>query len=284
MLRRVDVRAPSLACLLLGGAVACGSAPPVDVGADYIAAAVVESPEQPESSGETEDPLDEAGQMSPPDEFDSFVGPGWERGEVSAYCRSSFKACGGLLAGTWEVEDNCNPEVRTREVLQTWGQSRLALDDAACWNAVQRLTWSWSGELRFEEGVAIDNRQRAQSVYVQLSASCLSATLGMEMGDSVPPEICDGMQDDTTTCALAGGVCMCTNRTVVSGGAAGIYGVLGLSVAIGQPVTRYEYCIDQAEDGDRLLWREKEGALRQVVLRRTLDAPPGTTDPVEIPR
>jgi hypothetical protein len=46
------------------------------------------------------------------------------------------------------------------------------------------------------------------------------------------------------------------------------------------PTVRYEYCVD----GDRLLWREKEGAQRMVVLRRTVDAPPGTVDPVEVPR
>lgn len=283
MLRRLGVRTQSLAGLLLGGTVACGSAPPVGVGTDYIAPAVVNTPEQ-ETAGA--DAGIDTPTTSTPDDFDSLLSPGWERGDVSPYCHSSFKACGGLLAGTWVVEDNCNPEVRTRDVLQTWGQSRLDLDQTACWNAVQRLTWSWSGELRFEEGVAIDNRQRAQSVYMGLTASCLNATLGMEMGDSVSPEVCDSMQNETTTCALAGGVCMCTNRTVTNGSASGVYGVLGLSVAIGDPgpTTRYEYCVDKTEDGERLLWREKEGALRQVVLRRTVEAPPGVTDPVEIPR
>lgn len=295
MLRRLNVRTQSLAHLLVGGAIACGSAPPVNVGADYIAPAVTNTPaapaEPPESFPEVDseqeeiDAATDSGQMSVPDNFDMFVGPSWERGTVSPYCRSSFEACGGALAGTWEVEDNCNPELRTLAVLQSWGRWRMALDQAACWNAVQRLTWSWSGELSFESGFVLDDRQRAQNVYVQLSSSCLSATLGRDLGDSVPPEICEGMQDESTTCALASGVCMCTNRTVVDGVAEGSYAVLGISVTIGDPPTRYEYCVDEeAEGGARLLWREKEGELRQVVLRRTVDAPPGTKDPVEVPR
>jgi hypothetical protein len=277
----------------------------VNVGADYIAPAVTSTPEAPvepspplseaDSEREEIEAVTNSGQMSVPDDFDMFVGPRWERGPVSPYCHSSFSACGGALAGTWEVEDNCNPELRTLTVLQSWGQWRMQLDQAACWNAVQRLTWSWSGALTFEgvaddapdaeEGYSFDDRQREQNVYVQLSASCLSATLGTDLGDSVPPEICEGMQDEATTCALAGGVCMCTNRTVVRGAAEGVYAVLGISVTIGRPPTRYEYCVDeQAEGGARLLWREKEGELRQVVLRRTVDAPPGTRDPVEVPR
>jgi len=290
MLRRLD-KTQSLACLLVGGAMACGTAPPVNVGADYIAPAVSATsadagpPTEADSEREEVEAVTDSGQMSLPDDFDMFVGPSWERGTVSPHCRSSFEACGGALAGTWEVEDNCNPELRTLSVLQSWGQWRMKLDQAACWNAVQRLTWSWSGELRFESGFVLDDRQRAQNVYVQLSASCLSATLGTDLGDSVPPEICEGMQDDATTCALASGVCMCTNRTVVRGSAEGVYAVLGISVSIGRPPTRYEYCVDEtAPDGDRLLWREKEGELRQVVLRRTVDAPPGTKDPVEVPR
>jgi hypothetical protein len=293
MLRRLDVRTQSLACLLVGGAIACGSARPVNVGADYIAPAISATPPSPDagppqeadSEREEVEAVTDSGQMSVPDDFDMFVGPSWERGEVSPYCRSSFQACGGPLAGTWEVEDNCNPELRTLAVLQSWGQWRMALDQAACWNAVQRLTWSWAGELRFESGFALDDRQRTQNVYVALSASCLSATLGTDLGDSVPPEICEGMQDESTTCALASGVCMCTNRTVVRGAAEGVYAVLGISVTIGRPPTRYEYCVaEDAPGGDRLLWREKEGELRQVVLRRTVDAPPGTKDPVEVPR
>lgn len=295
MLRRLDLRAQFVAGLFAGGAVACGSAPPIDVGADYLAVPIVGAPEapappeQPEIAPESEreeiEAVTTAGQMSVPDDFDMFVGPAWERGDVSPHCRSSFEACGGPLAGTWEVEDNCNPELRTLSVLQSWGQWRMQLDEAACWNAVQRLTWSWSGALRFEAGFVLDDRQREQNVYVQLSASCLGATLGMDLGDSVPPELCEGMQDEATTCALASGVCMCRNRTMLRGAAEGVYAVLGVSVTIGRPPTRYEYCVDESgPDGDRLLWREKEGELRQVVLRRTVDAAPGEKDPVEVPR
>jgi hypothetical protein len=98
----------------------------------------------------------------------------------------------------------------------------------------------------------------------------------------VSPRVCDALQDDATTCGLVDGVCWCMNRTVSTGLASGEYGVLGLVVAIGESPTtaRYEYCVE----GDMLLWREKDGAQRQVVLRRTVDPPPGTMDPVEVPR
>jgi hypothetical protein len=215
-------------------------------------------------------------------DFDDFIDSSFERGEVSPYCRSSFQACGGLLAGTWVVEDNCNPEIRERDVLQSWGKARMDLDEAACWDAVQRLRWNWSGELRFEGGVAIDNRERKQQVDMQLTARCLNVSFGVPEADSVSPEMCAALQKaGGTTCGLANGVCLCSNRTVSTGTASGTYGVLGVSVAIGEnPTTRYEYCVD----GDMLLWREREGAQRQVVLRRTVDPPPGTTDPVEVPR
>ena len=76
-------------------------------------------------------------------------------------------------------------------------------------------------------------------------------------------------------------MCVCSNRSSSSGTASGVYGVLGLSVAIGSnPTMRYEYCVQ----GDTLLWREKEGDQRHVVMRRIVSAPLGTTDPVEIPR
>src|SRR5688572_5737434 len=102
MLRRLDVRTQSLAYVLVGGAIACGSAPPVNVGADYIAPAVTSTPEAPEqppepppeadSEREEIDAVTDSGQMSAPDDFDMFVGPSWERGTVSPYCRSSFEA------------------------------------------------------------------------------------------------------------------------------------------------------------------------------------------------
>jgi hypothetical protein len=277
MLRHLDVTTQVLTTLVVCGAVACGSAAPVDVGTDVVA---IDATDGSEVSTETPEPV--SGQMPENDQFDAFIDSGWERGEVSTYCKRSFQACGGLLAGTWEVEDNCNPQNLERETLREWGEAKMDLDPTACWNGVQALTWNWSGELRFENGDAIDKRQRRQRVDMALSANCLSASFGFAPMESVSTELCDAMQGPTTTCALASGVCRCSDRTVSNGTASGVYGVLGLSVAIGRnPTTRYEYCVD----GDRLLWLEKDGdAQRQVVLRRTVDAPPGAMDPVEIPR
>jgi hypothetical protein len=209
MLRHLNVSWLGLARLWVCAALACGSAAPIDVGADYA-----EPPPSidPPPEGDPPPAMPIGGQAGTISDFDAFIDSGWERGEVSPYCRSSFQACGGLLAGAWVVEDNCNPEIRTRDVLLSWGKARMSLDETACYDAVQRLRWNWSGELRFAEGEAIDLRTRAQRVDMELTSSCLSATFGTEDTDSVTPEDCDGVQDDTTTCALAGGVCMCSAR------------------------------------------------------------------------
>jgi hypothetical protein len=285
MLRLLHAREFALA---LGGAclaLACSPAPPVEVGVDYVSPRLSEAdqPSEPEVPP-LEDDLEDDELPTQTDtllDFNDFIDASDERGEVSPYCHSSFEACGGLLAGTWVVEDNCNPQITSREVLQNWGQARMELDETACWDAVRLLRWNWSGELRFEAGVAIDNRERKQQVDMQLTSRCLSATFGIDRTDSVAPEVCSALEDDTTTCGLANGVCLCSNRTVSTGTASGTYGVLGLSVAIGEsPTTFYEYCVE----GDMLIWREKEGAQRHVIMRRTVDPPPGTTDPVEVPR
>jgi hypothetical protein len=278
MLRHLDLRR-KLAPLLAGAVLACGSAAPIGIGTEI-------SPAEPESSvGDPEDEVEEGepltGQMESVPGVDGLVDSDWERGEASQYCKSSFQACGGVLAGSWEVEDNCNPEIRTREVLARWGLNTMQLNPVACYTAVQRLLWTWTGRFSFANEIAVDDRTREQRVDVELDSECLNASFGFEEGESVSPETCDSMQNAFTTCALASGVCLCTNRTTSNGFASGRYGVLGVSVEIAQtPVARYEYCVD----GDRLLWQEKEGAQRQVVLKRVVDPPPGTTDPVEIPR
>jgi hypothetical protein len=284
MLRHLNVSWPALAHLMVCGAVACSSAAPVDVGVDYSEPPPVSvPPAEPDVAPPPVSAGGSSGMMDPVSDFDAFIDSSWDRGEISPFCRSSFQACGGLLAGTWLVEDNCNPEIRDRDVLSTWGQARMSLDETACWDAVQRLRWNWTGELKFEKGEAIDKRTRDQRVDIELDSTCLSATLGIENTNSVSPAVCESVEDNTTTCALAGGVCMCSNRTLTVGAASGTYGVLGKSVVIGDNpalTAKYEYCVD----GEYLLWREKDGAQRQVVLRRTESPPPGTTDPVEIPR
>jgi hypothetical protein len=283
MLRYLDARRV-FAHLWVGAALACGSAAPIDVGTDI-------TPIEPAGDGPEDESADEPiGQMDTgsPVGVEGLVNSSWDRGEASPYCARSFRACGGVLAGTWEVEDNCNPEIRTRSVLATWGVNTMQLNPTACYTAVQRLAWLWSGEFRFEGatdpqrrvGIAIDDRRRRQDVDVELTADCLNS-IGMNEGDTVSPESCEGMENAFTTCALAGGVCMCTNRTESNGLASGYYRVLGVSVEIAQaPATWYEYCVD----GDHMLWQEKEGAQRQVVLRRTVNPPPGTKDPLELPK
>jgi hypothetical protein len=266
-------------------AVACGSAAPVDVGVDYAVSYSESGPLPNSSQGAA--PSQDAGvgvvpATEDPVEFDAFLNQSWERGTVSSFCRSSFQACGGILAGTWEVEDTCNPETNDRDVLQRWGAARMSLDPVECSDAVQRLTASWSGQLAFKGGKAVDGRMRAQKVDVELTASCLGATLGLDEETAVEPRICDSMRTSSTTCGASAGVCMCSNRTVAPGDVSGVYGVLGETVAVkntsSSTTTIYEYCVE----GDRLLWREPN-TLRHLVMRRTSGAPPPEGDPMQVP-
>lgn len=277
MLRHFAATAWSLASVgLVGALVACGSAAPVGVG-ELMAS---------DPDGELEDEVEPPGSMHEPTGgvgMTDFVDRAWERGEVSPFCRSSFDACGGVLAGTWEVEDSCNPQIRDPEVLQTWGEARMDLDPVACWDAVHRLTSRWSGHLAFDGGTVVDHRERAQTVEMGLTSNCLGPTLGLDDLARVTAPICASLQDMSTTCALATGVCMCSNETVALGRVKGHYAAIGTTVKVKngtRPIKEYEYCVV----GDRLLWREEPGSLRHVVLRRIQDPPPGTTDPVEIPR
>jgi hypothetical protein len=261
-----------------GSVMACGSAPPVDLGVDYAVSYNTGNgaAESGDAGADSLPPADDAA------EFDAFLSRGWERGVVSPYCRSAFQACGGILAGTWVVEDTCNPETDDSEVLQSWGIARMDLDPLECRTAVRRLTASWSGQLAFKDGLAIDERQRAQKVDIELTATCLGATLGLDEETALEPRICNSMRSSSTTCGTAGGLCMCSNRTVVPGEVVGVYGVLGTSVAVKDEATStkiYEYCVD----GDRLLWREPN-TMRHVVLRRTSGAPPPEGDPMAAPR
>jgi hypothetical protein len=253
---------------------ACGAAAPVDVGTDDLIPVG-----EPESEAEMAEPI----AVSVP-RIDSFVNRSWDRGVVSPYCGSTFQSCGGVLAGTWVVEDTCNPETYDREVLQTWGKARMNLHEGACWNAVQRLTSTWSGQLVFEQGLVIDDRQRAQTVDIELSGACLSATLGLDAETSVLPSVCESIENESTLCGSFGGVCMCSNRTTELGHVDGVYGVIPGQVAVGsgevgnRTVVIYDYCVD----GDALLWREP-GWTRHLVLRRS-DGTSADPDPVGIPR
>jgi hypothetical protein len=283
MLRVLTSSRRWLAHLMVCGVVACGSASPIDVGLDYVQPPPVEVQPSPVEPTPEPPPEDQPGQMDPIAAFDAFIDRSYERGTVSPYCHSSFEACGGLLDGAWVVEDNCNPAISSRDVLVNWGTAQMSLDETACWNAVKRLSWSWRGELKFENGEVIDNRERAQRVDMELTSRCLSATYGTDETGSVSPQVCDALADDFTTCALAGGVCMCSHRTTSTGTVSGPYGVVGtgdVAIAAKPTTTRFAYCVD----GDRLLWPGTDGDQHQVVLRRTTGVRPGAKDPTEIPR
>jgi hypothetical protein len=283
MLRRLVATGQTSVCLrwaavglcwigLASHVVGCGSASPIDIGTDYPI---------PVEGADGENEADPVPTLTDPD-FDIFVNRDPSRGEVSEYCRPAFQACGGVLAGTWMVEDTCNPRSNEPAVLQRWGVAQMDLDTASCTNAVRMLTTTWSGKLVFVEGRAFDDRERAQKVDIELTPNCLGATLGMDPESASEPAICTAMQDDESMlCGSSEGNCICSNQRVLPGEVTGVYGVLGTTVAVQDkgPITIYEYCVD----GDQLLWREPN-TQRHVVLRRTAAAPPLEEDPTGMPQ
>jgi hypothetical protein len=255
-----------------GTLVGCSPAAPIDLGTDYYDVSAAGS----EGTGDT-DPGDNApGEAADPSLVESNGG--------SAICGQPFAACGGALAGTWVVEDTCSAETRNRKALQMWGQNLMkTLDASACVDAARRLISRWSGVLAFEEGIAIDQRQRLRTLDVDIKPTCLSASFGIQDPERLnSPAACDALQDDTTSCALAGGLCRCTSRVIDAGKVSGVYGVLKGQVAIaagppGSGSEIYNYCVQ----GDRLIWQER-GTATPVVLRRLAE---GTMpDPVGFPR
>jgi hypothetical protein len=253
------VRALGLSSLL-----ACGAAPTVDVGTEY--GDVIDPP----ATAVAATPADV---VATPGPFDSLVDPA----TAPVACQAAFEPCGGLLAGTWTVEDTCNSETTSRKALQIWGQTFMGLDATACWDAVQGVSSKWTGQLVFDQGRATDGRQRADTIEMDLSAPCVSATFGVTVRPDQMPAVCGSLTDDSTSCSSTGGVCRCSSRRVNPQNATGVYGVLGKSVAIGTPPDFYDYCVT----GDQLIWRDPASA-RHLVLRRTAAAV-STVDP-EYPR
>jgi hypothetical protein len=236
---------------------ACGAAPTVDVGTEYGEA--IAPPAQTAAAA----PADVAVTPAP-------VGSLVEGGTTPVACEAAFEACGGRLAGTWTVEDTCNSETTSRKALQIWGQTFMGLDATACWDAVQGVSSKWTGQLVFDQGLASDERQRADTIEMDLSASCVSATFGVTVRPDQMPAVCGSLTDNSTSCSSTGGVCRCSSRRVNPQNATGVYGVLGTSVAIGpmgSPPAFYDYCVKD----DQLIWRDPASA-RHLVLRRTAEA------------
>ena len=233
--------------------IGCGTAAPVDVGTDFS----------------LEVSTDPAARI--PDEEDddpNAFEPSLVDTAVSAACSTGFQACGGVLAGRWIVEDTCNSETRNPKALQIWGQTFRNLDTTACFDAVQSVTTRWMGMLMFEQGLAIDQRMRSDTIEMNLTRSCLNATFDSNIREERMSAICTALTNDMTNCSSVGGVCQCSNRRERELDTQGTYGVLGKSVAIGTEnggLDFYDYCVKG--DGDTLLWREPSYA-RHVVLKR----------------
>jgi hypothetical protein len=196
----------------------------------------------------------------------------------SMYCTDpSFGPCGGLLAGSWEVEDTCRAETTNRTALRIWGTTLMNLDPTTCGDAAQKLTSQWSGRLTFATGQVTDERQRLRKLDVALRPACLNASVGVTVQASALPAACESLQDASTTCALSAGICHCTGRFIDNGTIHGTYGVLPKSVAIGETPDIYEYCATE----DHLIWYERDSATPIVFRRVEQGVGP---DPIAQPR
>lgn len=240
------------------GLLACGPAPAIDVGTDF-------SQDIDENLAEQEPSPD----LLIPSMPGSLASP-----DISPMCRAGFEPCGGLLLGHWIVEDTCNSETLNRKALQIWGQTFMPLDTGACWDSVQSVRSRWEGELSFENGVAIDTRVRHDMIELNLSRSCLNASYGVNIQAEKMPAVCSTLTKGPTSCTAVGGMCACSSRRQQEVSHSGIYAVdrtqVGIRPGLGQPIERFDYCVQ----GDTLLWREPLSA-RFVVLRRQGSIPEG---------
>lgn len=246
---------------------ACGPAPPIDVGTDF-------------STADIEDNLAE--QVPSPDGLVPSVPGSLASPDIPLACQQGFEACGGLLLGDWVVEETCNSETLNRKALQIWGQTFMPLDTGACWDSVQSVRSRWEGMITFENGVAIDTRVRHDMIEINLSRSCLNATFGVNIQAEKMPAVCATLTKGPTSCTSVGGMCACSSRRQSEVSHSGIYYVdrtqVGIRPGLGMPIEYFDYCVQ----GDTLLWREPNSA-RFVVLRRQGTVPEGGRDP-DVPR
>lgn len=238
--------------VLLTGALACGPAPPIDLGADFSQADIQDILEEEEASSNDLVPV---------------VSGSFPAQAVSPACEPGFQACGGLLSGLWIAEETCNSETRNRKALQIWGQTIMNLATEECSDAVQSVSSRWEGELSFARGVAIDTRTRHDMIEMNLSRSCLNATFGVNIQAEKIPGVCLTLSQGSTSCTAVGDMCTCSNRREDAVSRSGVYGVLGTSVAIGTTPGNDPEFFDYCVQGNTLLWREPTSE-HFVVLRR----------------
>jgi hypothetical protein len=189
-----------------------------------------------------------------------------QQAEGTPLCGSSFRACGGLLAGSWMVEDTCQEAALSPRAMQLWGETVLNLDARACQGAVQSVTSRWSGRVSFQAGVATDERQRSETVRMNLTRDCLNATFNVEISETKLASVCESLGNAQRSCSSAAGACQCSASSERSSDASGTYGVLDNSFVIGSGSGDnqfFDYCVD----GDLLYWRE-QGSPQRLVLRR----------------
>jgi hypothetical protein len=233
----------------------------VDLGTDY-ALGDVESIAQEDPSASLVAPGD-------PSDFVALVDDG-----APQICRQ-FEPCGGLLAGTWEMQETCSKQTLNRKAMQIWGQTVMNLDTTACYDAVSSVSSDWKGTIEFAGGVAKDHRMRVDTVDMTLSRGCLNATFDVTIKAEKMASVCATLSTGMMSCSSVGGECNCSKRRETELDKEGTYGVLEKAVVIGgdifpetdEPKQFFDYCVQN----DQLLWRARDTG-RLVVLKRVLES------------
>jgi len=194
-----------------------------------------------------------------------------EQTQGTPQCGSSFEACGGLVAGSWRVEDTCQEGALSPRARQLWGETVLDLDPRACQDAVQSVTSRWSGRVLFQYGAATDERLRSDTVEMKLSRTCLNATFGVDISEA-KLGVCATLTTAQRSCSSAAGACQCSASLERSSGMSGTYGVLDESLAISTGSSDLQF-VDYCVEGDLLHWRE-QGSPQRLLLRREPGGPP----------
>jgi hypothetical protein len=259
----------SISAAVVCGVLGCASADPIVVGHHET------------EQGSSDDDLEPSDQeLDPSESLGTPDTAGFVADDDLASCSARpFRACGGALAGTWEMVETCNSEDRSEATLERWSRI-VGLPAEPCYRAARLLTSRWSGEVLFSEDRTLDRRELTSRLDLRLTSECLTATL--EGPDLIKPTqgACSALNSDYgVTCSSNQGMCQCSTVSTVENNVIGAYDVDGNRLVANntdQTVSQYDYCVQ----GDYLLYKQL-GDARYAILRRRATA----LDPVlSLPR
>jgi hypothetical protein len=225
----------------------------------------------PAPSSETEMDLEgEGGGEGEGEGEEVSADPVGHRVDASPLCESPFQACGGTLAGSWIVEGACSEESTAGAPGLQWDRGYPNVDFTVCTDAMMTLTSRWSGNLVFENGEAIDERLRSDTLALDLTGNCLGKALSVDVHEQNLAAVCSSVGTESMACAALNGVCHCSGQRSSRPAASGGYGVNGTRVVVGsiRGQAFFDYCVE----GDLLRIQDPDSG-HEVLLRRAPQTP-----------